>query len=496
MKVTFSGIARPRKGALILFVAPEQPLAASASALDAETGGRIGRARELAQFRAKRASFLDVVAPDGLSLERIILVGTGDPQDMDEDKWVSLGGAIAGKLAELKVAHATLRCEFGENTHHPAAVAALLALGLRLRDYRFEHYKTRSKDNGGPGAPAAVVVQSAAPAAARRAYARADAVAAGVHFARDLINEPPNVLFPAEFAARLKPLAKLGVKIEILRRRDLEKHAMGALLAVAAGSRREPHIAVMSYSGGGKEPPVAFIGKGVTFDSGGLSLKPPASMFNMKGDMAGAACVAGLMQALAARKAKVNAVGLAGLVENMPDGNAVRPGDVVTTMSGQTIEVLNTDAEGRLVLADVLHYALDRFKPAAIVDLATLTGAIVVALGKHHAGLFANDDSLADRLIQCGCLTGERVWRMPLAAEYDELIDSTVADMKNTSGRGAGAITAAQLLARFVGDTPWAHLDIAGVAMEGAKTETNRSWGAGWGVRLLDRLVADHYESR
>jgi leucyl aminopeptidase len=251
----------------------------------------------------------------------------------------------------------------------------------------------------------------------------------------------------------------------------------------------------MRWNGGKRGvAPIAFIGKGVCFDTGGVSIKPAASMEDMKGDMAGAACVVGLMHALAARNAKVNAVGAIGIVENMPDGKALRPGDIVTTMSGQTIEIINTDAEGRLVLADVLHYVNTRHKPKLMIDLATLTGAIVVSLGQEHAGLFANDDKLAERLISAGQATGERVWRMPLGAEYDKKIDSKFADMKNTGGRPAGSITAAQLLARFVDKTPWAHLDIAGTAMDSPQTDINKSWASGWGVRLLDRLVAEYYE--
>jgi leucyl aminopeptidase len=250
----------------------------------------------------------------------------------------------------------------------------------------------------------------------------------------------------------------------------------------------------MRWNGKKGAQPLAFIGKGVTFDTGGISIKPSGGMEDMKGDMAGAACVVGLMHALAARKAKVNAVGAIGLVENMPDGSAQRPGDIVTSMSGQTIEIINTDAEGRLVLADVLHYINKRFKPAFMINLATLTGAIVVALGNEHAGLFSNDDTLAQRLSNAGEATAERVWRMPLAPEYDKLIDSKFADVKNTGGRSAGSITAAQFLHRFVDKTPWAHLDIAGTGMGSPQSEINRSWGSGWGVRLLDRLVRDHYE--
>jgi len=270
---------------------------------------------------------------------------------------------------------------------------------------------------------------------------------------------------------------------------------MGALLGVAQGSENEPRLVIMRWQGGGKaDKPVAFIGKGVTFDTGGISIKPAAGMEDMKGDMGGAACVAGLMLAFARRKAKVNAVGVIGLVENMPSGTAQRPGDIVTSMSGKTIAVLNTDAEGRLVLADALWYTQDRFKPKFMVNLATLTGAIIVALGKEYAGLFSNNDELAQRLYDKGLQTGEKVWRMPLAPEYDKLIDFEVADMKNIGGRNAGAITAAQFLQRFVNNVPWAHLDVAGTAMDSGRTPINQSWGSGWGVRLLNRLVAEHYE--
>jgi leucyl aminopeptidase len=316
--------------------------------------------------------------------------------------------------------------------------------------------------------------------------------------ARDLVNEPPNVLYPAEFARRAAQLRKLGVEIEILDVKAMNKLGMGALLGVAQGSTQPARTVIMRWNGGKRgEQPVAFIGKGVCFDTGGISIKPAGGMEDMKGDMGGAACVVGLMHALAARKAKLNVVGAIGVVENMPDGNAQRPGDIVTSMSGQTIEIINTDAEGRLVLADVLWYVAKKFKPKFMVDLATLTGAIMVALGTEYAGLFSNNDELAERLTQVGQTTGERVWRMPLGPEYDKQIDSQFADVKNTGGsRNGGSITAAQFLQRFVDDTPWAHLDIAGTAMGAPKSEINQSWGSGFGVRLLDRLVAEHYEAR
>ncbi|MGL4974385.1 MAG: leucyl aminopeptidase, partial [Bosea sp. (in: a-proteobacteria)] len=275
----------------------------------------------------------------------------------------------------------------------------------------------------------------------------------------------------------------------------LKKIGMRALLGVGQGSEFESRVVVMRWNGGKPAAkPVAFIGKGVTFDTGGISIKPAQGMEDMKGDMAGAACVTGLMHALAARKAKVNAIGVIGLVENMPDGKAQRPGDIVTSLSGQTIEIINTDAEGRLVLADVLWYVQERFKPAFMINLATLTGAILVALAQEHAGLFSNSDELSERLSAAAKTTGEKVWRMPLSAEYDKMIDSKFADMKNSAGRYGGSITAAQFLQRFVNDVPWVHLDIAGTGMGSPSSEINRSWGSGWGVRLLDRLVSDHYE--
>ena len=320
-------------------------------------------------------------------------------------------------------------------------------------------------------------------------------LADGVVLARDLVNEPANVLYPGEFARRASDLRKLGVLVEVLDVAAMKKLGMGALLGVGQGSAHESKVVVMRWNGGKRgTDPVAFIGKGVCFDSGGISIKPAQGMEDMKGDMAGAACVVGLMRALASRKAKVNVVGAIGLVENMPDGKAQRPGDIVTTMSGQTVEVINTDAEGRLVLADVLHYVNKRFKPRFMINLATLTGAIIVALGQEYAGMFSNDDKLAERLTKAGEATGERVWRMPLGPEYDKMIDSKFADMKNTGGRYGGSITAAQFLQRFVNKTPWAHLDIAGTALGSPQTDINKSWSSGWGVRLLNRLVEDYYE--
>jgi leucyl aminopeptidase len=333
-------------------------------------------------------------------------------------------------------------------------------------------------------------------AAVRKASRARDAQAEGMIIARDLVNEPANVLTPEELARRATGLRKVGVAVEVLDEKAMRRLGMNALLGVGQGSENDSRLVVMRWNGGRRgQAPVAFIGKGVTFDTGGVSIKPASGMEDMKGDMAGAACVVGLMHALAARKAKINAIGAIGCVENMVDGRAQRPGDIVTSMSGQTIEIINTDAEGRLVLGDVLHYIGKRFKPRFMINLATLTGAIIVALGHEYAGLFSNNDELCTRLSAAGQETGERVWRMPLGPEYDKLIDSKFADMKNTGGRAAGSITAAHFLKRFVGDTPWAHLDIAGTGMGSPQTDINRSWGSGWGVRLLDRLVMNEYES-
>jgi leucyl aminopeptidase len=374
--------------------------------------------------------------------------------------------------------------------------AAEIALGTQLRAYVFDRYKTKRREGEEAPAKPQITIAVSNTAAAKKAWdSYSGPVADGVIMARDLINEPANVLFPEEFARRTAVLKKLGISVEVLDVAAMKKLGMNALLGVGQGSRKDSRVVIMRWNGGKKnDAPVAFIGKGVTFDTGGISIKPAAGMEDMKGDMAGAACVVGLMHALAARKAKVNAVGAIGVVENMPDGNAQRPGDIVKTMNGQTIEIINTDAEGRLVLADVLHYVNTRHKPRFMIDLATLTGAIIVALGQEYAGMFGNDDRLCDRLTKAGQATMERVWRMPLGPEYDKQIDSKFADMKNTGGRFGGSITAAQLLARFVDKTPWVHLDIAGTALGSPQNDINKSWSSGWGVRLLNQLVSDHYE--
>ncbi|MGX5737062.1 leucyl aminopeptidase [Bosea thiooxidans] len=477
---------------LVVLVSDGLALAAAVESLTGEGAqAPLKRAAAAERFKGKAYAALTLPSPQGAPYERLIVVGTGAEADRADLDFVKLGGAIAGRLGAGRSAEVLLALPDGEIA---PAQAADLALGLKLRAYAFDRYKTKTKDKD-EAEPVTVTLRATDSSAVKKALKAVDAIAAGVVLARDLVNEPPNVLYPEAFADRAAKLKKLGVEIEILDEKDLKKIGMRALLGVGQGSRRESRVVVMRWNGGKSgEQPVAFVGKGVTFDTGGISLKPGAGMEDMKGDMAGAACVTGLMHALAARKAKVNAIGVIGLVENMPDGNAQRPGDIVTSLSGQTIEIINTDAEGRLVLADALWYTQERFKPRFMINLATLTGAILIALGQENAGLFSNNDELAERLGAAGRATGETVWRLPLGKAYDKMIDSKFADMKNSAGRHAGSITAAQFLQRHVNDTPWAHLDIAGTGMAASNSEINRSWGPGWGVRLLDRLVADHYE--
>jgi leucyl aminopeptidase len=422
----------------------------------------------------------------------VVLFGLGAPASLRPLDLEMLGGATAGVIQALKAETASIAIDLDVAGLPPREAACLIASGVRLRVYSFTRYKSKKPETK---PLKEVVLLTPDVRGAKQRFEDFEAVAEGVHLARDLVNEPPNVLHPVAFAERMRPLAKHGLKVSVMTPAQMRKLGMNALLGVAQGSSHEARIVLMEWRGGKTgEQPLAFIGKGVTFDTGGISIKPAQGMEDMKGDMGGAACVAGLMLALARRKAKVNAIGAIGLVENMPDGKAQRPGDIVTSMSGQTIAVLNTDAEGRLVLADVLWHVQNRFKPRFMVDLATLTGAILVALGKEHAGLFSNNDELAQRLAEAGYATGEKVWRMPLAPEYDKIIDHDVADVKNTGGRHAGSITAAQFLQRFVNSVPWAHLDVAGTAMDAPRNAINQSWGAGWGVRLLNRLVAQYYE--
>jgi leucyl aminopeptidase len=500
--LSFASKSAPADGVAVVFAGEGPKLTHAAQDLDKKSKGQLAKAVEITGFKGKKDQLVDLIAPQGLKFARVVLAGVDKTASFGQEDWLNLGGTVRGLLTgkEAPTAHVFLEGTDGKVT---GADAASFALGALLRGYKFKKYKSKPKKKNGAAAETAdktlkkIVIHTADPRAATKLYASARAIANGVTLARDLVNEPANVLGPAEFAARAKELAKLGVEVNVFTPKTLQRLGMNALLAVGQGSARPSHVVVMQWKGAGARggDPVVFVGKGVTFDTGGISIKPAAGMEDMKGDMAGAACVVGLMHELAQRKAKVNAVGIIGLVENMPSGTAQRPGDIVAAMSGTTIEVLNTDAEGRMVLADCLWYAQDRFKPKALVNLATLTGAVMVALGKEHAGLFSNNNELANWLIDAGNVTGEKLWRLPLGPKYDKMIDSKVADIKNTGGKWGGSISAAQFLQRFVKEgTPWAHLDIAGTAMSSVESEINRSWGSGFGVRLLDQLVRDHYE--
>jgi leucyl aminopeptidase len=500
MNISFADPKLPKSGTLVVGVLEGKKLAPSAAALDKESNGALASAMAATRFSGKKEETLTVPAPRGLFFDRVILLGLGKPGGLTPVQMQRLGGVLVPALNAVGATAASIAVDKVPGSRlTPAEAAANLAYGAVLRSYRFDKYRTREKPEQKPTLAELTVLTPGA-AAARRAYATLESIAAGVFFTRDLVSEPPNIIFPDSLARETKQLEKLGVKVEILDEKQMKKLGMGALIGVGQGSAQPPRLVVMDYRGhprGRDKAPVAFIGKGVTFDTGGISLKPAQGMEEMKWDMAGAGVVIGLMKALAGRKAKVNAVGIVGLVENMPDGNAQRPSDIVRTISGQTVEVLNTDAEGRLVLADALWYCQDRFKPQFMVNLATLTGAIVVALGHEYAGMFSNNDQLATRLTAAGKAVEEPLWRMPMGEAYDRQIDSDAADMKNIgNGRDAGSITAAQFLQRFVNNVPWAHLDIAGTAWSKKDAPLVPKGATAFGVRLLDQLVESHYEGR
>jgi leucyl aminopeptidase len=501
LDIAFAKPSLPKSGALVLLLeeggGPDSATGAALREIDAATGGTVGRALATASFKGRAGQSVTILAP-GAGLDRVVAIGLGKLDALTPLLAEQAGGAMTVAL-----------------TAQPAGVvatpglsadqAAAIAMGACLRGYRFDRYRTAEKPEDKPKL-ARLTLHVADLARARAAWAPLRAVAEGVFLARDLVSEPPNVLNPAELANRCKALEKLGLKVEIFGPKELGRLGFGALLGVSQGSANEPRMVVMHWNGGhgssgaggkgrkGRAKPLCFIGKGVTFDTGGISIKPAAGMEDMKWDMAGAGAVIGLMAALAGRRAKIDAIGLVGLVENMPGGTAQRPGDVVKTYSGQTVEVINTDAEGRLVLADVLWYCQQKYDPRFMIDLATLTGAIIVGLGHEYGGLFSNDDTLSRQLHDAGEATGEKLWRMPLHKAYDKEIKSAIADMKNVGGRPAGSITAAQFIQRFVNAKTWAHLDIAGMAWSGKDAATVPKGATAFGVRLLDRLVAEYYE--
>jgi leucyl aminopeptidase len=507
MKIAFAALTLPKTGAIAAGVLDGGKLSPTAAQLDRAMSGALTRAIKGGRFKGQKGQIQEVLAPAGIGNSRVILFGLGKTKELKDLDFEALGSSVVdrlGKSGEREVAIA-IDDIAGIAVKAPQR-AALCAFGARLQAYRFDRYKTKQKPEEKPSLERVTVLVDD-PASARRVFAALEPVADGVYLTRDLVSEPANIIFPKSLAAEAKKLTKLGVTVQILGAAEMRKLGMGALLGVAQGSAHEAQLVVMRWNGARKTAagkgkakgkaarPLAIVGKGVTFDTGGISIKPAANMEDMKWDMGGAGVVIGLMRALAGRKAKADVIGVCGLVENMPSGTAQRPGDIVTSMSGQTVEVINTDAEGRLVLADALWYVQEKYNPAAIIDLATLTGAIIIALGHEYAGLFSNDDKLSERLTAAGTAVGEEVWRLPMGDAYDKAINSDAADMKNVGNRAGGSITAAQFLLRFIKKgTPWAHLDIAGVAWSSKDKPTVPKGGTGFGVRLLDRLVADHFE--
>jgi leucyl aminopeptidase len=483
MQVTFN-TAPSTAGARLIARVIEQ------DKLPADLGRAAAEGARAARFTGKTGQvFEHFVEQDG-NVVRLVLVGAGPNGDSREAALERAGAALAAKYLTSGETALTL-----DASGLDAGSLAAVLTGLRLRSWRHDAYRTTLKDEQKPTLGSVNVVS--APDGADAAWQVEQAVAEGVEFTRGLVTDPPNVLYPESFVDRCVERFKgTGAEVSFLGEEEMRKLGMGALLGVNQGSARAPRLLVIKWNGGREgAAPTVFVGKGVTFDTGGISIKPAAGMEDMKWDMGGAGAVAGAMLGLALRKAKANVVGVCGLVENMPDGNAQRPGDVVTSMSGQTIEVINTDAEGRLVLCDAITWAQKEFKPEVVIDLATLTGAMIISLGHEHGGIFSNDDSLADKLTRAGLASGDKLWRFPLGPAYDKLIDSQIADMKNVGPRWAGSITAAQFIQRFVGEgVQWAHLDIAGMVWADKPGATWDKGATGFGVRLIDRFVRDNLE--
>ena len=488
MKISFAATRPAGDYALVIPSAgSERPGLASLGAASNAVETAIKRQR----FDGEANSVVEHIV-DGDNPHRLLVVGTGKgvpPAEAAE----KLGGVAAARLLVSGETHAVIDLA---GLDYDADATARVALAASLRCFRYDRYKTRLKEKQKPTLKKITVV-GGGEGAARRWDSRYAAVYEGVLLTRELVTEPANIIYPQSFVERvLASIDGSGLDVEVLDGAAMTKLGMGALLGVAQGSVREPRLLVLRWNGGASgEAPIAFLGKGVTFDTGGISIKPAANMEAMKWDMGGAGAVAGAMKALALRKAKANVIGVCGLVENMPDGNAQRPGDVVTTMSGQTAEVINTDAEGRLVLCDVMTWTQKTAKPKVMIDLATLTGAMVISLGHEYGGMFANDDDLAGQLLSAGQVSSDRLWRMPLGEAYDRMIDSHIADMKNVGPREGGSITAAQFLQRFVEDgVRWAHLDIAGMAWSDKPKPTYDKGATGFGVRLLDEYIAANVE--
>jgi leucyl aminopeptidase len=474
-------LIKEASGVLAIFVPDAGTLDGTAKRVNRLSRGAVARLVESDAFaKLDQGKAMMLAYPVNMAAEGVAVVKLSRRPDAADAR---RAGATIAKMAGGKDVH--LLCG---NLRRAEEVA----LGFCLRSYAFNDHFTKEADD-----PAKLTLMANKPDEVRADGAAHGAIAEGVFFTRDLTNEPANVLTTTEFANRLAEMTSLGLKVKVMEEAELEKLGMGSLLCVGQGSDSPSKVVVMEWMGGNEDDqPFALVGKGVVFDTGGISLKPAGGMEDMTMDMGGAGVVSGVMKTLAARKAKANVVGLVGLVENMPSGNAVRPGDVVKSMKGDTIEVINTDAEGRLVLADVLWYAQETYDPIGVINLATLTGAIIIGLGHENAGVFSNNDALANAFLKAADAEEEGAWRMPMGKKYDEQLKSRVADMKNVGGRPAGSITAAQFLQRFVKpETPWCHLDIAGVASVKSETDFAPKGATGWGVRALNRLIADNFES-
>lgn len=498
MDFKFSTKSLDSKSTKVFLCLQDKKLSKPAQDFDTNHQGFLKQALENNRFSGKKNETLVLNAPHGIESPRIILLGLGSEKDISVENLENAGGNIFPLIKGTPDQSLEIIVEdLSLNGLTSGEICSRFAYGFLLRSWSFDKYKTKGVEER-KVALQSITFLTHETDKAEKLFTSLEQVAAGVFLAREFVSEPPNVLYPASMAERLQDLTKLGIKVEVLGLDDLKKLEMGALLGVAQGSIREPKVVVLQWLGADpSEKPVAFIGKGVTFDTGGISLKPSSGMWDMKYDMAGSAVVSGLIRALAGRKAKVNAIGVMGLVENMPSGSAQRPSDIVKSMSGQTIEVLDTDAEGRLVLADILWYTQDRFKPQFMIDLATLTGAMVIALGDYFAGLFSNNNELTDKIKMAGEKTGERVWPMPLDERFEREIESDIADLKNiVLGRKAGSSMAGQFLKRFVNDTPWVHLDIAGMAWAEKDYPTVAKGATAYGVRLLNELVQNHYEKQ
>ena len=490
MQIDFSSAA-PASGAAIALLVEKEGLARLATTLiDAAALDLVKAAAQASRFDGEAAAVVETFVADGTGgVRRVLLLGTGAAGEAEYER---AGGALTARLLTSGVQ--TVSVDFGSAGATPKA-AARFAAAAAQRGWRHDIYRTKLPEKSKP--TLTTIVLHGAPEGTDAAWSKQKALTEGLELTRTLVAEPPNVIYPETFVAKVRAEVEgLGLEITVLGEAEMRELGMGSLLGVSQGSAKQAQLLALKWNGAGAgDPALALVGKGVTFDTGGISLKPAGGMEDMKWDMGGAGAVAGAMKALAGRKAKAYVVGVCGLVENMPDGNAQRPGDIVTSMSGQTIEVLNTDAEGRLVLGYALHWVQENYNPEYVVDLATLTGAIIVSLGSEYAGLFSNSDDLADKLTAAGKASGDPLWRFPLSKAYDKMIDSPIADMKNIGGKGAGSITAAQFLGRFIKDgVKWAHLDIAGTVWADKAGPVWDKGATGFGVRLLDRFVADNFE--